>query len=195
MEWNIIENEDVIIYKLVKNNHLITWNELYSNINLQFVKSFIEVLTNCKFNEYYLEFNPVSYSTLDKRIFEFVLVKTKICLNADFTPFNKFNINSNTNDIRVFPNLSNTSILISPCYNKLFNIQSYAHIGIFMKNFNTKQQIDLIYTMFSVYITTLKSKPNDFMWLSTHGKGVGWLHIRIDTQPKYITWLHYKSIK
>ena len=195
MEWKIIENEDFIIFKIIKNGHFIVWSELYSNINFNFIKSFIDLLSNCKFNEYYLEFNPVSYSTLNTRIFEFILIKTNNFPNANFNEFNKYNINSNSNEIRIFNNLSNTSVLIAPCYNNNFDINTYNHIGNYIKNYNIKQHTDLFYTVFSVYFNELKKHPNNFIWLSTHGKGVGWLHIRIDYIPKYISWISYKKIK
>ena len=33
------------------------------------------------------------------------------------------------------------------------------------------------------------------VWLSTSGLGVPWLHVRLDSEPKYYTWTEYKERK
>lgn len=61
-----------------------------------------------------------------------------------------------------------------------------------MSSSNKIQKKNLIKIMFKLYFNKLNNKINKKFWLSTHGKGVGWLHIRIDESPTYISWNSYK---
>jgi len=33
------------------------------------------------------------------------------------------------------------------------------------------------------------------LWWSTSGLGVYWVHVRVDTRPKYYTWNEYKEMR
>ena len=55
-----------------------------------------------------------------------------------------------------------------------------------------EQKILLIKTAIKLYQEQLEKLQGQTLWLSTHGKGVAWLHIRIDLTPKYISWNDYK---
>jgi hypothetical protein len=61
-----------------------------------------------------------------------------------------------------------------------------------MRSGNLDQQLSLFTIVFTQYLVQLKKNKNKLFWLSTHGKGVGWLHMRIDDSPKYISYEHYK---
>ena len=61
-----------------------------------------------------------------------------------------------------------------------------------MRSSNLEQQLFLFSTVFAQYFTELKKNKNKLLWLSTHGKGVAWLHFRIDDSPKYISYIPYK---
>ena len=180
---------DTITKQFIK-FHLI--KELYYDI--EFINSFIKFLSlSNPFNEFYIEFIPITFNSMDKVIFEFVLIKTSnFASNPDIHTFGIEKLNTNSNDIIWFPNPSNTSLLIVPCYNHNFPIKEYIHIGQFIKSSNIKQKQMLIIKMFELYFELLKQLPENKLWLSTHGKGVGWLHIRIDKIPRYITWNYYK---
>lgn len=200
LEWQWIlyeKNNNYVIFRLVNTatKQYIGWNEIFHNYsNYKFVSSFIKLLTEFDyFNEYYLEFNPVSYNQITNTIFEFVLIKTSgFASNPDITTFGIEKLNTNSNHIIWFPNPSNTALLIVPCFNHSYSMDNYIHIGKFMKSHNVKQKQKLVIKMFELYFKLLKSEPNNKLWLSTHGKGVGWLHIRIDKIPRYITWNKYK---
>lgn len=61
-----------------------------------------------------------------------------------------------------------------------------------MHSSNNNQKFNLVIKIFEIYFNELSSKPNNKLWLSTHCKGVGWIHIYIDQIPKYITNKTYK---
>ena len=62
-----------------------------------------------------------------------------------------------------------------------------------MRSSNIEQQYLLLSIVFTQYFTQLKKNHNKLLWLSTHGKGVAWLHVRIDDSPKYISYIPYKN--
>lgn len=187
-----------ITYRICKNNaSWIFWNEFYllfsSKNQEQIIISIINALKTCPFDEYYLEFSPVENNFIDVVTFEFVIIKTYgFSINADINTFGSNNLNSNNPNIYIFPSLSKTSILLSPHYMHNYDINIYSHIGSFMKSNNFVQQYNLVKIMFIVYHNQLVSNPHKNFWLSTHGKGVAWLHIRIDPTSKYTSWNPYK---
>lgn len=197
-QWNIIKkHDDYIIVRLIntKTKQFIKWNGVKENYqNNKFIDSFIKLLSEFNpFDEFYIEFNPITSNSMDYIIFEFVLIKTSgFASNSDINTFGIERLNTNSNDIIWFPNPSNTALLVVPCYNHNYPIQDYTHIGKFIKSFNIKQKRNLIIKMFELYFELLKQQPGNKLWLSTHGKGVGWLHIRIDKIPRYISWKPYK---
>lgn len=88
-----------------------------------------------------------------------------------------------------FPNLGNDAELIVPCPH--VNGETYTHIGSFVRQ-ATPNQIDEFWSITG--IETLKSIGSKPKWLSTSGLGVFWLHIRIDTIPKYYQTEEYKEL-
>jgi hypothetical protein len=200
MEWQWIimdQTNEYIIYRLKNNfiNQYISWKDIFENYSAKlFIDSFIKILSKTNpFDEYYIEFCPTTFNKINFTIFEFVLIKTKgFSLNADIITFGSDLLDTNSNKIIWFPNPSNSSILITPCYNHMFPINDYIHIGTFMRSQNYVQKKNLIKTMFELYLKELSAQHNKKLWLSTHGKGVAWLHIRIDKTPKYISWNPYK---
>lgn len=197
-KWNIIkQTNDLLVIRLSNEttNNFIKWIDIFDNFtNKIFISSFINILSKTnQFDEYYLEFSPTTSNQINSDIFEFVLIKTSgFTLKADIFPFGVEKINKNSNQIIWFPNPSNSAVLVVPCFNHLFPIDDYIHIGTFMRSSNINQKFNLVITMFKIYFNELLSEPNKKLWLSTHGKGVGWLHIRIDQIPKYITYKPYK---
>jgi len=199
-QWVITEqNYDYIVFKLINNltNQYASWKDVFEIYNNElFIDSIIKILSETnRFNEYYIEFNPTTFNQINVILFEFVLIRTGgFRINADIVTFGSDLLNTNSNEIIWFPNPSNTSLLITPCYNHLYPINDYIHIGKFMRSQNYLQKKNLIIKMFELYLKELAKQPNLKLWLSTHGKGVAWLHIRIDKTPKYISWIPYKSI-
>lgn len=198
-KWKIIDQtNDLIVFRLLNTmtNYFLSWKDIFDNLNTNkiFIHNFINILSKINpFDEYYLEFNPTSFDYIDSNLFEFVLIKTNgFSQSPDIISFGIEKINNNSNKIIWFPNLSNSSILVVPCFNHLYPIDDYIHIGKFMRSSNMNQKFNLVLSMFEIYFNQLSLRPNKKLWLSTHGKNVGWLHIRIDQIPKYITYKSYK---
>ena len=64
-----------------------------------------------------------------------------------------------------------------------------------MINASLEQKHDLLKEIGESMLNILNSQDfqdNENIWLSTHGLGIPWLHIRIDTIPKYYSYKNYK---
>ena len=79
-----------------------------------------------------------------------------------------------------FPNLSGDTILVVPMPKKG---KSYATLKDFADNAPAKQQQEL----WKLVAKQAKKQVKKFrkVWISTHGLGVPYLHVRISSQPKY----------
>lgn len=149
----------------------------YLQHNKKFRNKFINVLKNTQFDAYFLEIAP------SNKPFEFTLVNAPILKNIqpDRNPFkNKLNKCKNKNIIS-FMNLSKTSKLIVPC--PISNEKAYTHIANFIK-YAPKKQIHLFLKQIPIQVKLFKKKYK-IVWVNTHGLGVHWIHLRIDSKPKY----------
>lgn len=85
------------------------------------------------------------------------------------------------------------AMLICPC-KAIPEETAYTHIAQFSKMAPYQQQQAVWVKAANLMEASLdmdkeKSKP---FWLSTSGLGIYWVHIRIDTWPKYYNWIDYK---
>jgi hypothetical protein len=67
--------------------------------------------------------------------------------------------------------------------------QGYAHLAAFLQQAPASQVRALWH---NVGQTVRKSLTDSPIWLSTSGLGVAWLHIRLDSSPKYYQHQPYK---
>jgi len=197
MNWILLnQNSEYQMYRLCINNKWLNWSDIFvlANSNDNFVSTLVQILQSNPFAEYYLEFKPTSFDDMKSTIFEFVIIKTSgFALEADMKKFGEKKLNTNSNFIQIFPNPSKNAVLICPCYNHNYPINSYINIGKFMSSANFQQKNIIIKSAFETYYYELNKLTNKKLWLSTHGKGVAWLHIRIDQSPKYISWNQYNK--
>ena len=105
--------------------------------------------------------------------------------------------------IVTFPNLGGDAHLVVPCppensqstSNQPYNYQNvYGHLASFMKY---NQNLDQIHNFWVQVAKTFdeqiqKRGEDSPLWLSTCGTGVYWLHVRLDSRPKYYSYQEYK---
>ena len=100
--------------------------------------------------------------------------------------FKKY-FSSQEQDIVTFPNLGKDATLVVP--RPLVSNSTYTHIANFVRQAPSLQQVKLWKTLGSVTQKNLGQNP---IWVSTSGLGVYWLHIRLDSYPKYYNFQPYK---
>lgn len=153
----------------------------------EFFQEFVAILKNANFESFYFECPPINRKNVDKK-FEFVIVKSESLHRRKPDP-EAFSEHFRQNCLSaVFQNLGADATLIAPCPSTSKN---YGHISNYMKNASQEEIKDLWKNVGDSISENLSSKP---LWISTAGDGVSWLHIRLDSYPKYYNYGEYKTV-
>ena len=175
-----------------------------------FLENFIVILQNLPYEGYYFECPPVNSQNFDQKSFEFVIVKSSTLQfrRAEKEDFKDYF----TEDEKVlavgFENLGKDAFLIAPNPWSTSKLDIYSHLGSFMKkgskgNFSIffiikpyissiTEQLKGFWKLASkIFLEEIKRKASKNIWLSTAGDGVAWLHLRMDTRPKYYQYVPY----
>ena len=152
-----------------------------------FREFFISLLADTSMPAYFWETPPVTKATVDRE-FEFVLIDSpKLAdIEPDPSDFNK-HFESATEEVVAFPNLGNDALLVVPC--PITDILASTHLANFVREAPKSQQHLLWSTVGRSLQQRLDRQP---IWVSTSGLGVHWLHVRLDSQPKYYCYEPYK---
>ena len=176
---------------LCRDSQPITFAEVYRLLadDPSFRTWFIDLIKQTQFQGFFFETPRLTLDTLHNN-FECVLVDGPILcsLQENSRPF--FEHFSRSNDeVISFKNLGGDAELIVPA--PVARTNCYAHLATFMRN-GPSDQIDEFWKLVGQRMQqAVSSKP---VWLSTAGLGVSWLHLRIDSRPKYYRHVPYKSL-
>lgn len=187
----------------VDKKHPITFANYVERIqsNHDFRNQFIQVLSEVPYRAYQWETPPVTSSSIN-RPFEFVVTNSPgIDIPPHPAPFEAYFTSGL--DIAVFQNLGGDATLIAPSPDSKssgsLHLPNYSHIGVFTQHAPATLQHSLWQTVGqtmqqSIEKMEIKSDSNNQpIWLNTAGGGVAWLHIRLDSRPKYYRHLPYKK--
>ena len=109
-------------------------------------------------------------------------------VNTDPAPFReKFVSLSQGKEVITFENLGRDAELIVPCPVAAENV--YAHLSSFVRRASESQKHNLFTTLAGALRNSINDRPT---WVSTSGLGVYWLHIRLDSSPKYYSYQGYR---
>lgn len=153
---------------------------------------FVETLATTAFNAYRWETPPINSATLERE-FEFVLLDCPMLdRRVDRSSFASVFINAPNAGVAVFENLGNDALLIVPC--PASNDEQFAHLGGFLK-YGSREQIHELWRQVGMnFLDQLSDQGSvDPVWLSTAGMGVAWVHIRLDSYPKYYGHTPYRE--
>lgn len=87
-----------------------------------------------------------------------------------------------------FDNLRGDARLVVPC--PVADDAAYGHLAAFVRRAPREQQCDLLQAVGRAMRARLGAAP---VWLSTAGMGVAWLHVRLDSRPKYYGYAPYRT--
>lgn len=178
----------------------VTWNgetvgvgsafELCSASDGAFRASLIRELRNASFAAYFWEMPPITRSSLE-RPFEFVLTEARALVGAapDVTAFAEYFTRDDDGDgVVTFQNLGGDATLLAPCPFAL--PEAYVHLAAFVRGAPEAQVHALFRCLACEALSRVASEP---MWISTAGAGVYWLHVRLDSRPKYYQYGPYRT--
>jgi hypothetical protein len=152
-----------------------------------FVAEWTARLAEIPFDAYCLETPPLTKPMLNEP-FECVFVESPALsrLKADPQPFQEHFRESGGSV--AFPSLGKDALLVAPC--PVSDSTCYTHLAGFLRSASKEEASHLWRTVAQELDDRLADVP---LWLSTAGLGVSWLHVRLDTRPKYYRHRAYAS--
>ncbi len=153
-----------------------------------FTSAFTTLLRDSKFAAYFWETPPVTRETVNER-FEFVLVDSPelAAVRPDDQAFADYFRTAAADQAVTFSNLRNDATLVAPCP-RAAN-PGYAHLAVFARHAPEDQQSEFWRQVGRAVRNGIGQLP---VWLSTSGLGIHWLHVRIDSIPKYYVYDPYR---
>lgn len=155
-----------------------------------FAGYFSSQLAASVFEAFLWETPPVSRASLH-RPFEYVLIDSPVLAGAlpDETAFAEyFEAGSAEQRIVSFDNLGGDARLVSPC--PLRPLAACTHLAAFVRDAPAAAVVQLWQKVSASITNALNDQP---LWVSTCGLGVYWLHVRLDSYPKYYRHTPYQS--
>ena len=152
-----------------------------------FRRSFTELLAAVPYDAYFWETPPVSRTTLAQS-FEFIICASHSldAMHPDPGAFAEY-FRRGPASVATFRNLGGDACLVAPA--PLSEDHHYVHLARFVRGAPHEQQHELWRCVAQAVAESLGDAP---LWLSTCGTGIGWLHVRIDSTPKYYTHTPYR---
>ena len=188
-QQDFINSDNTCRISISKQNRIITYSEAIAlwQEDFSFRTFFISLLADCPYEAYFWETPSITTSTCDRN-FEFVLVNNprlaEVKANSrSFEQYFKL-----TEDVVTFANLRKDALLVVPC--PVADTSAYPHLAAFTRNAPPQQQHLLWQTAGKQIEQQINRQP---LWVSTSGLGVYWLHIRLDSYPKYYSHKLYKT--
>lgn len=177
-------------FELLQQDSRLSFRELFRLLANEpdFRTWYSRVLADCAFEAFYWEHPPLKTANLDDAV-EFVLLDAPALagVQPDAQPFASRFAGQPDADVLAFPNLGGDAVLIAP--RPLGPPAAYPHLAAFLRHAPHAQVHDLWRVAARAIQGELGTTPR---WLSTSGLGVAWLHLRIDTRPKYYQHTAYK---
>lgn len=150
---------------------------------------FNQLLADSPFSAFRWE-TPAVTTSLFGRPFEFVLLDyPALDRPADSSAFSEhFDNLAQARGVASFPNLRGDASMIVPC--PVGEASCYGHLAAFVRGAPDEQRATLWHLVGQTMLDKVGQQP---IWLNTAGMGVPWLHVRLDSQPKYYGHRPYKD--
>ena len=147
-------------------------------------------LASAPFDAFFWECNAVS-ATAVQRPFEMVVMDAPALgrMTPSSAAFSEHLGREAPESIRSFDNLSGDARLVVPT--PLVGDEAYPHLAAFVRN-APAEQIDALWQATGLAVSEWLASKATPMWLSTSGLGVAWVHVRLDSRPKYYTHHPYR---
>ncbi len=138
---------------------------------------------------FFWELPPLTTTTIDRDA-EFVLIRAPSLARfaPERAPFDEHFRRASGEDVVVFPNLGGDALLVVPC--PLGPDDHYPHLAAFVRHAGRQQVRALWQRTAQEVLRHVGTRPT---WLSTAGGGVAWLHVRLDSRPKYYSHGPYRN--
>lgn len=162
--------------------------------NPAFATFFTSTLAASPWPAFFWECKAVTIARLETVPYEHVVVRAPRFAPADPTAFAEhFSKCGDTSGAAHFASLGGDAMLVAPC--ERGERSHYSDIAAFVRGAAPAQHAQLWQTVGRAFKRTLNARGDALTWVSTEGSGVPWLHIRLDSAPKYYHHQPYANPK
>ena len=182
-------NANIVVYKLSDDGRQLSHRDVYRlwREDPDFVRFYVRLMLDTSCDGFCWETPPVVLENLgDEHEFAVIRSEAHARLRQNWTPFSEHFRNGNL--AVSFLNLGKNGIMIAPQPDRSFDGGS---IASFLKTASDERVIALWQLVGKEMIKRVNNVP---IWLSTAGLGVSWLHVRLDSKPKYYRYSTYKQL-
>jgi len=184
-------NDHVHRYTVADRDGLISYRRVLRlwQLDETFLSSFDSVLADSPFSAFRWE-TPAITSATDDRPFEFVLINApELARTPDRNTYAEyFTMGGADEGAVVFDNLGKDAVLVVP--SPLDRETDYAHLAAFSRSAPDSQKQGFWAIVGHTAQLQMSDQP---LWISTAGDGVAWLHVRLDSYPKYYRHPAYRE--
>jgi hypothetical protein len=153
-----------------------------------FCSVFISILSAAPYSAFRWETPPLTATCLDRQ-FEFVLLDSPgLDVPPDASAFAELFASAAGQDVISFPSLGHDALLVAPLPRGPKT--AYGHLAAFSRHAPEAQNHALWQAVGHSLARAAGQQP---VWVSTAGSGVAWLHVRLDTWPKYYGYGPYRE--
>jgi len=172
----------VSMYMCTENGAPMSYQEWIDKMKTseEFVDEWIEALRESEYDAYFWEVGPANSHRLNLPI-EFVLVESTSLLQLKPDRYTFDQHFQKGRPVVSFPNLGGDAQLVVPSP-IASDLNTYAHLANFVRKAPHDQVVSFWMSVADNYERLIGVETK---WLSTAGLGVSWLHVRIDSRPKY----------
>lgn len=191
--WTIDELEDQRVYRCRaqhENAPLSIAQFLEALEEESIAQSLRDLLNGLPLQAYFWELPALRKQTVGRPL-EFVVTRSENLAGtrADWSDFREpLARAARHSDIAVFENLGGDALLVVP--DPVSGDEPWAHLAAFARHAPDAIWGALFRETARAVTQRLSERP---LWLSTSGTGVPWLHVRLDSRPKYYVYAPYRS--
>lgn len=155
------------------------------------------IFKDCEYNNVYWEFPGINKTNMNNKA-EFVIIKTNSFAKSNHMAFSEYFDDFQNIKIIQFKNSSKDCDLITPTpinnknyYNSCSDIMTFFKSAFVPEELLHQLLITIGSTMLKYLNANLTTSSNQKKYLSTSGRGVQWLHVRICNTPRYYNHEEY----
>jgi len=184
-----LQSGQILHYQLEQAGQLLSFRQVFQlwKEDQAFRTFYNQVLAASPFPGFYWEHPPMTASTLENP-YAFVLVRGDALSSLSPEPEAFAEHFQPDESVVAFSNLRGDARLVVPA--PIGPPSQYTHLAAFVRQAPEAQQNAFWRLVAEEALRLLASGKH---WLSTAGMGVSWLHVRLDTHPKYYRYAPYRA--
>jgi hypothetical protein len=172
-----------------------SWIQLHVS-NVAESSSLTQLIKDCPYEAVFFETQGVSSANASEKHFEFVLMdapqlksfaESSPDPNAFAEPFRNCPTSKPTCS---FPNIGGDAQLIAPRPSTSSPASNSSHLAVYCRTASTNQ-VEHFWNLAAQEYQQRLASSSRTVWVSTSGLGIAWLHLRLDSRPKYYQYMPF----